>query len=237
MIFLAVVIGLLPGLTWLLFYLHEDGKPEPILTVARVFLAGAVAAFAGLAVQLALKGQLAGDDLGIASSGHTFLFASIEEIAKFTAAFLAIRYSKAFDEPVDAIFYPVVAALGFASVENISVAHSLLSGGSIAGAFEVVTLRFIGATFIHSVASATAGFFWGHSLMRYGNSLLALVGLVAASALHGTFNLLILSYGNTVYTFAFLAGAVMLVLYDFHEIRDEERKLGLLPTLNTSRAR
>ncbi len=234
---LSVAIGLLPGMTWLLFYLREDGKREPFFAIVRVFVAGAVAAFAGLAVQLLIRGQLAGDNLGIASSGHTFLYASIEEIVKFGAAFLAIRYSRALDEPVDAIFYPIVAALGFASVENISVAYTLIAGGSISGAFEVITLRFVGATFIHTVASGTAGFFWGHSLMRYGNSLLALVGLVVASALHGTFNLLILWYGNTVYTFAFLAGAVMLVLYDFREIRSEERKLGLLPPLTTSRVR
>lgn len=233
MIALSLLIGLLPGLTWLLFYLHEDGKYEPIFTVIRVFIGGAVAAFVGLAIQLLVRGQLSGDDVGVAGSGHAYLFAAIEEVAKFTAAFLAVRYSRALDEPVDALFYPVVAALGFASVENISVAHVLVSGGSIAGAFEVVTLRFVGATLVHSVASATAGFFWGWSLMRYGNSSLALIGLAAAAALHGTFNVLILSYGNTVYTFAFLVGAVLLVLFDFHKIRIEERKLGLNPSLSS----
>lgn len=225
MIALSLGIGLLPGLLWLMFYLHEDGKAEPVFTVARVFVGGAVAAFAGLAIQLALKGALSGDNVGVATSGHTFLFAAVEEIAKFVAAFLAVRYSKALDEPVDALFYPVVAALGFASVENISVAHVLVSGGSVAGAFEVVTLRFVGATLVHSVASATAGLLWGISLMRYGNSILAIAGLLIASALHGTFNVLILSYGNTVYTFAFLVGAVMLVLFDFREIRITERLL------------
>lgn len=233
MIGISLLIGLLPGLVWLLFYLHEDGKPEPVFTVIRVFIGGAVAAFAGLAVQLAIKGSLTGDDVGVAASGHAYLFAAIEEVAKFTAAFLAVRYSKALDEPVDALFYPVVAALGFASVENVSVAHVLIAGGSIAGAFEVVTLRFIGATLVHSVASATAGFFWGRSLMRYGNSSLALIGLLIASALHGTFNLLILSYGNTAYTFMFLVGAVILVLYDFRTIRFEERTLGFTPPLSS----
>ena len=233
MIFLALLIGLLPGLTWLVFYLKEEGKPEPLATVGRVFLGGAVAAFAALAVQLLFKGAVAGDNVGVAISGHAYLFAGIEEIAKFTAAFLAVRYATALDEPVDAIFYPVVAALGFASVENISIAHTLLSNGAIADAFEVVTLRFIGATLVHSVASATAGYFWGRSLMRHGNSLGALIGLLAATALHGTFNILILVLGNTTYTFAFLAGAVLLVLFDFHEMRAEERKLGFTSQLSS----
>lgn len=227
MIGVSLLIGLLPGFTWLLFYLYEEGKPEPVFTVLRVFLAGAVAAFAGLAVQLLIRGTVAGDDVGVAGSGNAYVFAAVEEAAKFVAAFLAVRYSRALDDPTDAIFYPVVAALGFASVENISVAHVLVSGGSIGGAFEVVTLRFVGATLVHSVASATAGFFWARSLMRYGHSALALLGIALATALHGTFNILILSYGNTVYTFAFLAGAVLLVLYDFRELRTEERKLGL----------
>lgn len=232
MIILSLIVGLLPGLTWLLFYLKEDGKPEPFFTVLRVFFGGAVAAFVGLGFQLFIRGQIAGDNIGVATSNYPFLFAAIEECVKFIAAFLAIRYSAALDEPVDAIFYPIVAALGFATVENVAVAHTLIAGGSIAAAFEVITLRFVGATLVHSVASGTVGYFWARSLMRHKNSLLAIPGLVIATALHGTFNVLILSYGNTLYTFAFLIGAALLVLFDFHEIRVDEQASGFTSHLS-----
>jgi len=226
MLGLSLVVGLLPGLTWLLFYLREDGKKEPAFAVIRTFVAGALAAFAALGVQLVIRGQLSGDDLGIATSDHAFLFAFTEEVAKFVAAYMAVRFTKAFDEPVDAILYPVIAALGFASVENIAVSHLLLSGGNLAGAFEVITLRFVGATLVHSVASGTMGYFWGRSLLRTGHGYGILIGIAAATALHGAFNILILSFGNTAYTFAFLVGAVLLVLFDFRELRDEESALG-----------
>lgn len=237
MLFLSVIIGLLPGLTWLLFYLKEDGKPEPVFAVARTFLAGCMAAFVALGVQLLIRGEVAGDNLGVSPSNHTFVFAFVEELAKFVAAYMAVRFTKAFDEPIDAIVYPVIAALGFASIENIAVSHVLLSAGSIAGAFEAVTLRFIGATLVHSVASGTLGFLWGHFLLKHGRNWGIIIGLVAATALHGAFNVLILSYGNTTYTFAFLVGAVLLVLFDFKELRREENAMGFTPTLPTSRAR
>lgn len=229
MLLLALLVGLLPGLTWMWFYLHEDGKPEPVTAVIRTFIAGGAAAFAALGVQLLIRGQIYGDNIGINASNYTFLLAGVEEAAKFAAAYMAIRFTKAFDEPVDAIIYPVIAALGFASVENIAVAYSLLSSGAIGGAFEAITLRFIGATLVHSVASGTLGYFWARTLLKTGRGYGVLIGLAAATALHGVFNILILSYGNTTYTFAFLIGAVLLVLFDFRELRSEEEALGFTP--------
>lgn len=236
MIILSLVIGLLPGICWLMFYLREDGTREPVLAVIRTFLAGAGAAFVALGIQLLIEGSVTGDDVGVAVSGHTYLFAGIEEVVKLVAAYVAVRYTAAFDEPVDAIVYPAIAALGFASVENVAVAHVLVAGGSLAGAFEAVTLRFIGATLIHSVSSGTAGYLWGRTLMVARRGWGFILGLVAATALHGTFNVLILTFGNTTYTFLFLAGAVLLVLFDFHELRRTERKLGFTPPSTPRRA-
>jgi protease PrsW len=223
---LSLLIGLLPSLTWLIFYLKEDGKPEPKLAVFRTFIAGAAAAFIALAFQLAFRGGISGDNVGVNVSNHAFVLAGIEEIMKFIAAYVAVRYTTAFDEPIDAIVYPIIAALGFASVENIAVSYALVAGGDIAGAFEVVTLRFVGATLIHTVASGTLGYFWGRSLLLHHKGYGALIGILAATALHGAFNILILLYGNTTYTFAFLFGAMLLVLFDFSELRSEERAVG-----------
>jgi protease PrsW len=227
MLGLSLIIGLLPGLTWLWFYMKEDGKPEPVAAVIRAFIAGSAAAFAALGVQLLVRGEVYGDNVGLNTSDYAFVFAFIEELAKFVAAYVAVRFTKAFDEPMDAILYPIIAALGFASVENVAVAYTLIAGGSIGGAFEVMTLRFVGATLVHSVASGTLGYFWGRYLLKANRGYGALIGLAAATALHGTFNILILSFGNTTYTFAFLVGAVLLVLFDFREMRSEEEAAGI----------
>lgn len=225
MLALSLLIGLLPGLTWLWFYRHEDATPEPASAVIRTFIAGAGAAFAALGVQLVMRGQVYGDNVGLNASNYAYAFAFVEELMKFVAAYVAVRFTKAFDEPVDAILYPIIAALGFASVENIAVAYTMIAGGSIGGAFEVITLRFVGATLVHSVASGTLGYFWGRYLLRAKRGYGAAIGLLAATALHGTFNILILSFGNTTYTFAFLTGAILLVLFDFRELRSEEEAI------------
>ena len=51
--------------------------------------------------------------------------ALIEEIIKFVASHFAARRSPAFSEPVDAMIYMIVAALGFATLENIGALSSI----------------------------------------------------------------------------------------------------------------
>ena len=45
---LIIILGLLPGFAWLLFYLKEDLHPEPKKMLAKVFLVGALSAIAAL---------------------------------------------------------------------------------------------------------------------------------------------------------------------------------------------
>ena len=42
MTFLTILLALLPGIVWLLFYLQEDRHPEPKRLLALVFLLGMV---------------------------------------------------------------------------------------------------------------------------------------------------------------------------------------------------
>ena len=46
--FLIIVLGLLPGFAWLIFFLKEDIHPEPKKMIAKVFFVGAVFTFIAL---------------------------------------------------------------------------------------------------------------------------------------------------------------------------------------------
>ncbi len=220
---LSLFLGLLPGLVWLVLYLQEDDKKEPKSLVMRTFIAGGLVAFVALLLQSLVHGHFtAGSELATVIL-MTIIFAGIEEVCKFGAAFFSVHKAEAFDEPIDAMIYPIIAALGFATIENLAVAHTAAAGLSLAPVFQALTLRFIGATLLHTLASGIVGFLWGETLLRYGRSWGWVVGIVFATALHGVFNLLILYYANLAYSLFFVAGAGILILVDFHKIKRDTR--------------
>ena len=86
-----------------------------------------------------------------------------EEYFKYFIVKKKVLPNKNFDEPTDIMVYFIVAALGFAAIENLLVFSGLIND-SISTILSSVTLRFIGATFIHALASATFGYFVALSL-------------------------------------------------------------------------
>lgn len=170
MLTLAILVGLLPAFVWLIFYLKEDTQAEPWIAVVVTFVAGIGSAILALGLQYLTRGHI-GD--GFALSGSmtwVAIAASIEEISKFVVVFFFIRWSRYLDEPIDALIYPIIAALGFATLENVAVAYTLISNADVASAFQVITLRFFGATLIHTVAAATVGWWWAKTLLKYSVS-------------------------------------------------------------------
>lgn len=218
---IGALLGLLPGFAWLAFYLQEDLHPEPKRLIGLTFLVGAAAAFLALGLELAMNNALATLGIGYLTAGSLFMLALIEETVKFGAAYLVIHKNKAFDEPVDAMIYMVVAALGFATVENIG---ALVNGGAnqlalVATIFAATSLRFVGATLLHTLTSGTVGYAWARGIrdMNVGPHLV--VGLAIASALHAVFNYFIINHGNIIYTAVFLLIVGFFVLNDFEELR------------------
>ena len=126
-----------------------------------------------------------------------FLWALTEETGKFIAALFGGILWPVFDEPLDAVIYMVTAALGFASVENALFLFGSLQQGTLHG---VITgdLRFIGATLLHTLSSATVGIALAYSFNKSAGArrLFALCGVVLATALHTLFNFFILDTGG-----------------------------------------
>ena len=221
---LSVALGLLPGFVWLLFYLQEDLHPEPKGLPLKTFLAGMAGAFFTLAIQILLNAMLGILQFRQFVFISFLLLAFVEEISKFLAAYLSIHKNKEFDEPVDAMIYMVVAALGFATVENLGAISSSGQTTTLAllsSIFTVTVLRFVGATLLHTLSSAIVGYYWARGIRNFMSKKYIFWGLAIATLLHGTFNYLILNFGNVVYSVIFITVIGFYVLADFEELKNK----------------
>ena len=135
-----------------------------------------------------------------------FAWATIEEVLKFAAAYFAALRWRVFDEPLDAIIYLVTAALGFSAVENMLFLFGPLGSGDILRSVVVGDLRFMGATLLHTLASATIGITLALSYYKpvWMRRFSALVGVILAIALHTLFNFFILGGGGGATFWIFL---------------------------------
>ena len=185
---IAFLCGLIPALFWLWFWLREDSKkPEPLLLIIISFIAGMAV------VPLALPLQKLAIDL-YSPDNVMLVWAIVEEALKYAAALLAIFWNKAVDEPIDFVIYMIAIALGFASLENaLFLLNPLLLDEYITMAV-TGSFRFLGATLLHVLASATIGV--ALALAFYKNTMekvwAGLIGLFMAVLLHALFNFFIM---------------------------------------------
>ena len=118
--------------------------------------------------------------------------ALIEEFLKFLVVKEKVLNNPEFDEPVDAMIYMIISALGFAAGENIFILVPL-KYTFFSEIFGISLFRFLGATFLHALCAAVIGFFIGLSFFNEKREWkLVSVGLVLATLLHGLFNFFIM---------------------------------------------
>ncbi len=218
---ISLVCGLLPGFAWLVFYLGEDPHPEPKRLIAFTFVAGMAFGFFTVAIEMGFTSML--DKWNIAEFSIISLFglALVEEIMKFAAAHFAVTRSPQFKQPIDAMVYMIVAALGFATLENIgAIANITPSAFYVPALFETMSFRFVGATLLHTLTSGIIGYYWALGLVHGKVKRYLLGGFAIAVVLHTIFNYLILNYGNGAYTLAFLLLVGFFVLNDFEKLRN-----------------
>ncbi|MEI6864198.1 MAG: PrsW family glutamic-type intramembrane protease [Candidatus Adlerbacteria bacterium] len=197
---LAFLGGMLPALVWLFFWLLEDRcEPEPKRYIFFCFLAGMVAVLLALPAERTAAGYLSGGAL-------LFCWAVFEELLKFAAAYIAALRFRVFDEPLDAVIYLVTAALGFSALENALFLWTPLQQGDLLRTIVTGDLRFMGATLLHTLASATIGLALAWSFHKEVDvrRMFALVGVVLAITLHTLFNFFILQQGSSATFWIFL---------------------------------
>lgn len=191
----ALILAPLPSLIWLAFYLRKDKHPEPNKMIIKMFILGILMVpLAGLlehGVFIGLEKISLLGKIGIV----VILFAFIEELLKYLAVKFGVLRNAAFDEPVDSMVYLIVVALGFAAAENIYLLiQAFPANVPIGHALEFLATRFLGATFLHALASAVMGYFLAASLLIKSKIRIILIlgGLLGATILHSLFNYIII---------------------------------------------
>ncbi|MEK7193326.1 MAG: PrsW family glutamic-type intramembrane protease [Patescibacteria group bacterium] len=225
----TLVLAFLPGFAWLFFYLQEDLHPEPKRLILKTFILGGIFALIALVTELLFDcgaNQFQNcltqkTDIRNVILPSLIIFSLIEEFFKFGAAYFSIHKDPAFNEPVDAMIYAIVAALGFATVENLG-ALSLGNGaqtGLLSNALEIASLRFVGATLLHSLTSGIIGYYWAVSIRDFGEKRFIVMGIAIATGLHAFFNYLIINYWNGFYPILLVVIIGFFVLNDFENLK------------------
>lgn len=206
-----ILLALLPSLFWLWWYLRQDGRhPEPRRFIWRVFLLGALVTLPALFVEYTLDLYVGFSAPGFSRAaiiGALAIVAPVEELAKFSVVFASVYHHKVFDERLDGVMYMVVAALGFATVENILI---VLGEGAT-----VLPLRFVTATLLHALAAGIIGYFMGLArFAKRGRGWLLLLGLAVGIGLHGIYDVIALSNSTAKLSILLLMMAILFVVLD-----------------------
>lgn len=211
--FLIILLSLLPNFIWLWFYLKQDPHPEPPPFLVLAFFLGIFSTAFSLATGVFLLRffEFLGAERAVVQNSFWFMFlgvALVEESFKFLMVYLFLRKNPVFDEPIDALIYLVVVALGFAFVENVVYLVSVFNQyqGNLTQLVYFLTLRFIGANFLHSLTSGLAGYFWAVGIVKHRAQRAIFEGLGWASLIHTLFNFFVIKLGMPFY-----AGAVFLL--------------------------
>lgn len=222
-LFFIFLLAFVPSLIWLSFYLKKDARPEPRKFLLWVFFLGGLSTFIGAQAENVWFRPWVQDNPNRQIAGLLFLFfyPFLEEICKFLAARLGTIKNKYFmDEATDPMIYLIVSALGFAAVENLRVYFTTVFGemqnfswsGLLNMDFSQTILmnlaltgliRFAGTVFLHSLASASLGYFWG--LSRLSNNKIKTMflciptGLIMATVLHSFYNYFVLNAQSGIF--------------------------------------
>ncbi len=187
----ALIFGIAPALVWLFFWTREDrfhrGPKWPLIFT---FLAGAGVGVLLLPLSPYLKA------LPLTLAERLFVFAFVEEFAKFFVVFIMDYKLPYFSEPIDYAIYLISGALGFAAFENVLyLAHPSVIG-NLPYMIETGMFRFLGSTILHGVLAAilglTIGFVFYKSIRI--KMLFAGIGLLIVSILHTLYNYFIIEH-------------------------------------------
>lgn len=214
---IAFLAGLVPALFWLWFWLREDRtNPEPKILIASSFIAGMLIVALVLPLQEFATKRFVGDNL-------IFVWVIIEEVLKYSAALIVVLWNKAVDEPIDAIIYMITIALGFSALENVLFVYNPLQEGDYMNSFITGNFRFLGASLLHVLASATVGI--AMALSYYKRPLIkvlsATLGLFIAIMLHALFNFFIMdaSGGTVLGVFMFVWMGIIVLFLIFEKVK------------------
>jgi RsiW-degrading membrane proteinase PrsW (M82 family) len=221
---IAFLASLIPALFWLWFWLREDQqKPEPYLLIGISFIAGMAVVPLALPLQKLAIDIYSGDNIML-------IWVIIEESLKYFMALMVILWNKAVDEPIDYIIYMIAIALGFATLENTLFTLNPLTANEYTAAAVTGSFRFLGATLLHVLASATIGVMIALAFYRSASVKLiyGTVGLFIAVLLHALFNFFIMDATGEgiliIFLFVWMGIIVLFLLFEKIKLLESSQK-------------
>lgn len=194
-----LLIGILPAILWLLFFLRKDVHPEPNSMVIKIFLFGMLSTLPTFFIEIGLFSYIYFWFGESPFFDILYLFlgvALVEESMKYLVVRDKVLKSPELDEPADLILYMIISALGFAAFENILFSFR---AQVLERAILISFLRFWGAIFLHALCSGLFGYFLALSFFdRKREIKLKITGLGFATFLHGLFNFSIIKIGEII---------------------------------------
>ncbi|MFH1582649.1 MAG: PrsW family intramembrane metalloprotease [bacterium] len=218
----------MPSAIWLLFYLRKDKHPESAKMVLKVFFFGVISAIPVVLIEMGIVDSI--NSMGFNSSFMVSVLkvfvgvALIEEFVKYLVVRGQALKSLEFDEPIDAMLYMIIAALGFAAAENILILFSLGPNFLLVNVFSLTIFRFAGATFLHALCSGALGYFLAMSFYESKKrGRIFLKGLLIVTLLHGLYNFSIIELGtiwNFVIPLSIILGLAIFVTIAFKRLKN-----------------
>ena len=197
---LLLLFASAPSFIWLAFFLRKDSHPEPNRMILKIFLFGALATIPAMYLETFFEGFFS--DLSLSRTTFLLIYfligiAFVEEFLKYLVVRVGALSNSALDEPLDVMLYMVIAALGFAALENILLLFGLVQIYPASDIFLVNSVRFVQAVFLHALTSGLFGYFLARAIFKKKHvRLLTLLGLTLATLLHGFFNFYIFTVGG-----------------------------------------
>jgi len=210
------LFGLLPSFIWMSYFLQRDSHPEPRSLLAKTFLTAMIVSPIAVFLQLGFTriSVVTGSSFFATNTPNFFLWAAfVEECVKFLAVWIIVLRNPAFDEPIDAMIYMMVAGLGFAAVENILFLFGSIPNG-VGVTLSIWALRSVGATLLHALSSSLIGYFLALSwFFQEHRKKLLLVGIALATLFHFSFNLFLSSTDNQLGGLSSATGLLLVMAF------------------------
>lgn len=227
--FWYIFFGLAPSIIWLLLFLLNDKYPEPKKMILKVFfygmLAAIIVALVGAVIKIIFNIEpgsfisIGGFVLPAAFLTSVIMAPPLEETAKYLVVRLRIIAHSEFDEPVDAIIYMIVAALGLSAAENLMYLSKYLIDHTVTDPYPLIfaVTRFTGATILHALCSGLLGYYIAMSFFNLKNRTKLIVkGLLMAMVFHGLFNFFMLRIQESArlgqFSIAFFTAYIVLLV-------------------------
>lgn len=221
-----IFFGLAPSIIWLLFFLRKDKHPESNRMVLKIFFYGMLVAFPAVFIELGFAQQIEQTYLPKLLISVIYIFlgiALVEEGLKYLVVKKHVLKDPEFDEPVDVMLYMIIAALGFAAIENLFILFPLTQPFQFWETFLTSAFRFVGATFLHALCSGLIGYFLALAFLKTNNRLkLKAAGIALAVLLHGLYDFSIIKVdGNLKFAIPIiiLIGLAIFISLGFKKVK------------------